>query len=217
MGNSDQRQEPDYMVVLDKIYEKDSTVAYPELTRSLEDFYQEKKDEGEEEMYREMRISQRIPDNKSLMPIPSMEEYEIYQSLDSLEKLGLIKEPEEIVGFPLAVASDDSINYVQLTKPGFEVAHDRRIRQRQQEILESQNVTSERIADLTETQSKSSRLLAVVTVLLGATAIIQATASVFDLSWPLNLLLGLVYIALLGLLWATRSRWYEINLEHGPK
>lgn len=189
MEESDQREEPDYMVVLDRIYQKDSTVAYPELTHSLIETHQQIAKQGEEEMYRRMEILNEIPSNKSLLPIQSMDDHEIYQSLRFLKNIDLIEEPDEVHGMPLSSVGLDSVRYVGLTEKGFEVAHDRAIRQRQQEILESQN--------------ESSHLLAVVTVLLGATALVQALAAVFDLSWPLNLLLGLVYcgVLVLVLLW----------------
>lgn len=181
--------EPDYMKVLGKIYRKDAVVLYSE-SIILDDF-------GDNVIDRE-EIIESLPESKTLLPIPSMTDTEMSIALDSLATLGLIEEvdgipfrPTRHTRLPPSMFLDrieyvmhadqiaDQLNYVKLTEKGFDVAHERAVRQRQQEILESQNATSERIADLTEQQSESSHLLAVVTVLLGATALIQATAAVF--------------------------------------
>lgn len=210
--------EPDYLVVLDEIYEKDATVGYPDPEPNLDELNPDKRSQ------RRRKILETLPESRSLLPIPSMSTWEVKAALASLAALGLI---EEAGGIPLPGEMDpnprgwqttllraeyeDDIRYVKLTEMGFDVAHERAVRRRRQEVLESQNATSERIANLTERQSDSSHLLAVVTVLLGATALIQATAAVFSLSWPQNALLGVLYVMLLLLLWFTRDRWYRIT------
>lgn len=196
MRGASQKDEPDYMIVLDRIYQKDAVVAYPNLPSYLDEFYPNS-GATEKNMKIEM-ILRDLPGDKSLLPLPLMSNYKVLQAINSLIEIGLVEETDQIDGIPLTLIDEhpDHLNYIRLTKTGFEVAHDRGIRQRQQEILEE--------------QSKSSHLLAAVTILLAVTAVIQATVAVFSLSWPLNLVLGVVYGIILSVLLFKHDKLYGL-------
>lgn len=199
MGESDRKEEPKYMIVLDRIYQKGPAVAYPNLPHSSEDLITMTPDQRrEQDLQREM-VSHDIPRDKDLLPISSLADYEISQAIESLKRVGLVKETDRINGIR---RDSDLINYIKLTKEGFEVAHDRELRQRQQEI-------SERVADLTEQQSRSSSLVAWVTGVIGITAVFQAITAMVSLSWPQSSKLVVVYtIVILSGWWIALNRMY---------
>lgn len=190
MREPGQEGEPDYMIVLDRIYQKDAAVAVPQRISSLDRL------EYNERM--EMQAELRELPEETILSVPSLTEIERFRAMKSLLKLGLVEETDHITGLPLTLIDVDldHVAYIRLTEKGFEVAHDRGIRQRQQEILEEQN--------------KSSHLLAAVTILLAVTAVVQAITDVLSLSWPLNIVLGIFYsMVLLVLVWK-RDEWYRL-------
>ena len=112
MGESDRKEEPEYMIVLDRIYQKGPAVAYPNLPHSSEDLITMTPDQRrEQDLQREM-VSHDIPRDKDLLPISSLADYEISQAIESLKRVGLVKETNRINGIR---RDSDLINYIKLT------------------------------------------------------------------------------------------------------
>lgn len=82
---------------------------------------------------------------------------------------------------------------IWITPRGFDLIHEYELKERQQELLETQN--------------QSSQILAAFTVILGVAALVQAAAAVLTTPQPVNWILGTVYAAILGGLLFTRDKW----------
>lgn len=101
--------------------------------------------------------------------------------LNMLLTSGLIetKEPGELGARP--ATPKEGVQWYRLTETGFSVAHDRYMNKQEQNLIKTQNL--------------SNRLIAVFTVLLALTAVIQAISQILSLN-EYRLFLSIIYIAL---------------------
>lgn len=132
-----------------------------------------------------------------------LEEREITETLEDMERAGLV----DLLPMEGNLTKDEGEEmYGGLTRDGFDVAHERDLRERQQSLIESQNA-------LMESQNVSSQKIAAFTVILGAAALVQAAAAVFTAPWPVNLGLGVLYLGVLVGLLLSQDRWLMSEAE----
>lgn len=86
---------------------------------------------------------------------------------------------------------------IRFTTEGFTIAHEQQWRERQYDLVKSQN--------------EASGTLATFTVILGAAALVQASVSVLTATWPANLVLTVFYALILWTLWRFRDRWHMMG------
>lgn len=171
--------EPDWAKVLEEFYESHGRLVLPE-----------------GDLFGKVREKDRVlfsEDENLLSQVDELDGRAIRVGVEYLIQTGLLvvdtDDTEE-----LNQASEGTIfRSLQLTKSGFDVAHERELRNRQQDLMERQN--------------KASRTLATFTVILGATAVVQAAAAVVSTTYPTNAFLGVLYIGVIVALWLSRDHW----------
>ena len=106
---------------------------------------------------------------------------EVERALQFVERTGLMSQ----------VANG---KHYELTEKGFNVANERELRKRQYRLTEAQNDANDTLANFT--------------IILGATALVQALAAV--ISAPrYSVSLSVIYLLLLGILWYKGEDWFH--------
>lgn len=104
--------------------------------------------------------------------------------------------------------SDDEKYAYGLTQKGFEVAHEREMRNEQQTLIERQSEAIESQRDAVEGQAGATDTLADFTIILGVTALIQALAAIVSVP-RYRIPLSIVYTCILAVLWYNKDEWFH--------
>lgn len=99
----------------------------------------------------------------------------------------------------------------ELTQKGFDVAHEREMRNKQQALIERQSKAIESQSDVAEEQADATDTLADFTIILGVAALIQALAAVISLPrYRIHVLT--LYGIILIVLWYKKDGFHTVKV-----
>lgn len=151
----------------------------PDWAKVLEVLYNE-----EDSVYRE--IEGELSSSHDLVEKSELTVDEVNSALVFLREQGLVE--QEGVGQRVTKNEEEQWTHIkyELKEKGFDVAHERELRKKQQNLTEEQKEATDTLADFT--------------VILGVTALVQALAAVVSAS-RYNVPLAMIYVGLLTILW----------------